>query len=425
MRIALAIVVAAVTSASAAPPSPTLERAIKLYDKQDWYSAHIELTKVLTGETADDAPNKQRAEFFVGKALYQMGYYVAAQRFFDMIANTGANHAYYRAALKWYAALADKVGYPIQALRTYDAADLDDPSVASARDQLRYLRGMLALERGDLPAATAELVKVGKGAVSRNAELALAFIQTRLDKVLPTDEIGDRAALLDGQRLANTKQWDKAIAAYGRVRATGPYVRQATWGASWARLAKQGGAGLEPYHAAAAPVSREVTAVEPSIVGAMLALDYCATKAVASDGLAGYRSNAKAIEAELAKLVAIDDNADFFDAMQPRRRQGLSRHVQAVVGVALASPRIAQAYAFVDELQRELALLAKSDKAYQTTQAAAEILQELTVQQSVAQADAGKLARDRVVALAREVPKLLATPAKLPVGGAALVPACP
>lgn len=48
-------------------------------------------------------------------------------------------------------------------------------------------------------------------------------------------------------------------------------------------------------------------------------------------------------------------------------------------------------------------MLQKSDKAWQTTQVAAEVQAELTVQQSVAAADAGKVARDRVDRLAREL----------------------
>src|SRR6478736_3367805 len=58
-------------SAASTPPSKTLERAIKLYDKKDFFSASIELKKVLDGESGDDAKNKQRAEFFMGKTLYQ------------------------------------------------------------------------------------------------------------------------------------------------------------------------------------------------------------------------------------------------------------------------------------------------------------------------------------------------------------------
>jgi hypothetical protein len=60
-------------------------------------------------------------------------------------------------------------------------------------------------------------------------------------------------------------------------------------------------------------------------------------------------------------------------------------------------------FAWVDELNHELDMLQKSDKAWQTTQVAAEVLQELTVQQSVAAGDAGKVARDRVDRLARQL----------------------
>jgi hypothetical protein len=45
-------------SAASTPPSKTLERAIKLYDKKDFFSASIELKKVLDGESGDDAKNK-------------------------------------------------------------------------------------------------------------------------------------------------------------------------------------------------------------------------------------------------------------------------------------------------------------------------------------------------------------------------------
>jgi hypothetical protein len=63
-------------------------------------------------------------------------------------------------------------------------------------------------------------------------------------------------------------------------------------------------------------------------------------------------------------------------------------------------------FAWVDELNNELLMLQKSDKAWQTTQVASEVLQELTVQQSVAAADAGKVARDRIVRLADELGSL-------------------
>ncbi|MEO8700774.1 MAG: hypothetical protein ABI867_12060 [Kofleriaceae bacterium] len=423
----LAILVGAVTAASAGPPSKTLERAIKLYDKQDFYSSHVELTKVVTGESGDDVANKQRAEFFIGKTLYQLKYYVPAMAMFDKIAAAGSTHAYHRAVLKWYVALVDTLGYPMPALRTYDSKDVDDPAMESVRDRLRYLRGVLAVERGETGPAIEELGKVAKTSpLYRQAQLATAFARDQLATFATGDDIGDKAAVLEGDRLARAKQWDKAIAAYGRARPAGPFAKQAMWGASWARLAKLGGAGLEPYAGLALPAqTRELAGSEPPALSALLAVDYCAGKKQAPDGLASYRANAKAIDQELAKLVAFDDSAEFYEHVNPRALQALSKLTQQLVRTALASPRIVAAFAFVGELTVELNALSTADKAFQTTQGAAEILQELTVQQAIAQADAGKLARTRVMALRKDLAAALAAPAKLPVGGVALAPVCP
>src|SRR5512141_3019070 len=84
-------------SAASTPPSKTLERAIKLYDKKDFFSASIELKKVLDGESGDDAKNKQRAEFFMGKTLYQMGFYAGSMAYFDKIVQGGDAHTYHGA----------------------------------------------------------------------------------------------------------------------------------------------------------------------------------------------------------------------------------------------------------------------------------------------------------------------------------------
>src|SRR5215208_1830065 len=80
---------------SSGPPSKTLERAIKLYDKKDFFSASIELKKVIDGESGDDSKNKQRAEFFMGKTLYQMNFYAGSLAYFDRIVQAGDAHTYH------------------------------------------------------------------------------------------------------------------------------------------------------------------------------------------------------------------------------------------------------------------------------------------------------------------------------------------
>src|SRR5262245_63442604 len=70
-------------------PSPVLERAMKLYDSNELYSASIELFKVVEGESGDSEANKQKAEFVMGKTLYKLTYYAAALTYFDRIVQKG------------------------------------------------------------------------------------------------------------------------------------------------------------------------------------------------------------------------------------------------------------------------------------------------------------------------------------------------
>src|SRR5665647_663851 len=138
-------------NATSTPPSKTLERAIKLYDKKDFFSASIELKKVLDGESGDDAKNKQRAEFFMGKTLYQMGFYAGSLAYFDKIVQTGDAHTYHGAALKWLAALSrvlPETSGILEKIGTYDPSALNDSSLASVKDELLFLLGRHYYRKG-------------------------------------------------------------------------------------------------------------------------------------------------------------------------------------------------------------------------------------------------------------------------------------
>ena len=82
------------------PASKTLERAIKLYDTEDYYSASIELNKVVEKQTSDDEANQQRAEFYMGKTLFKMRFYSASLSYFDRIVQKGTGHRYYNKTLE-------------------------------------------------------------------------------------------------------------------------------------------------------------------------------------------------------------------------------------------------------------------------------------------------------------------------------------
>src|SRR5205085_11502447 len=71
-----------------------------------------------------------------------------------------------------------------------------------------------------------------------------------------------------------------------------------------------------------------------------------------------------------------------------------------------AESRIADAMSWNAEIEVELRMEMVADKAWQTTSVAADVLQELTLQQSLGMAELGKLVRDRLDKLATHLTTL-------------------
>ncbi|HND12978.1 MAG TPA: hypothetical protein PLY80_21205, partial [Pseudomonadota bacterium] len=134
--------VAAPTVESSAPPSKTLERALKLYDSEDYYMASIELNKVVEGQSGDDEGNKQRAEFFMGKTLFNLKYYSASLSYFNKIVDKGQSHRYYQKTLQWLASLSrflpESAGV-LEKIGKYNRQDLEQPALEPVRNELYYL----------------------------------------------------------------------------------------------------------------------------------------------------------------------------------------------------------------------------------------------------------------------------------------------
>src|SRR5579862_5177665 len=137
-------------------PSKVLERAFKRYDGTDWQSASIELSKVIEGESGDTEPNKQKAEFWMGKCLYNMKFYSASLSYFDRIVQKGPAHAYYNATLKWLASLSRQLQDPtaiLEKIGKYNRAELDQPALEKVRDELYFLLGKYYYQKGSFKEA--------------------------------------------------------------------------------------------------------------------------------------------------------------------------------------------------------------------------------------------------------------------------------
>jgi len=423
-------------NAAGSPPSKTLERAIKLYDKKDFFSASIELKKVLSGESGDDAKNKQRGEFFMGKTLYQMGFYAGSLAYFDKIVAAGDAHTYHGAALKWLAALSrvlPETSGILEKIGTYDPSALNDPSLASVKDELLFLLGRHFYRHGgdgDFDKAIGLF-----GQVSRNSEFFIkakffagvtyvrkyegkpavdAFkdilvigqehpAQYRAEDVADYNEL---AQLQMARVFYSTQQFDTSIKYFEKLDQYSADWTESLFEASWAYYMKTlNSKALGNIHTLNAPYFETQFFPESLLLKSVIYFKYCLYDQ-AEEAIADFNEKYGPLTKNLRDLVAkYEDNAEFYEYVKKVKagKAGLDVITQRLVMSVLEDKTLLKTFAWVDELNNELAMLQKSDKAWQTTQVAAEVLQELTVQQSVASADAGKVARDRVDRLAREL----------------------
>ena len=426
-------------SAASTPPSKTLERAIKLYDKKDFFSASIELKKVLDGESGDDAKNKQRAEFFMGKTLYQMGFYAGSLAYFDKIVQAGDAHTYHGAALKWLAALSrvlPETSGILEKIGTYDPKALEDSSLQSVKDELLFLLGRHYYRKGgdgDFDKAIGLFQQVGRnseffikakffegvtdvrkydGKAAVNAFKEILVIGQEKPAQYKADDIADYNELAQLQMARvfySTQQFDTSIKYFEKLDQNSADWAESLFEASWAYYMKTlNSKALGNIHTLNAPYFEDQFFPESDLLKSVIYFKYCLYDQ-AEEAIQDFNEKYSPLRKNLEDLVKkFDDNAEFYDYVKKVKanKAGLDEKTQRLTMSVLNDKTLLKTFAWVDELNHELDMLSKSDKAWQTTQVASEVLQELTVQQSVAASEAGKVARDRVDRLSRELGRL-------------------
>ncbi len=415
------------------PPSKTLERATKLYDKEDYYSASIEFKKVLDGETEDSEANKQRAEFFMGKTLYQLKYYAASLAYFDKIVNAGDAHRYHGATLKWLAALSrvlPETSGILEKIGGYDASELEQPIMEEVRDELYYLLGRHFYRKGEFDPAIELFTRVkrespfyikakffegvthvrkyeGRPAVDAFKEI-LIIGKERPDYYSAKDikQFEELAILQMARVFYSTQQYETSIRYYEKLTQSSPDWLDSVFEASWAYFMKTNNSkALGNIHTLNAPYFENEFFPESIILKSVIYYKYCLYDR-ALESVGEYDAKYRPLRDNLKQILdKYEDNAEFFEYVNKikARKAGLDPETQRLVLSVLGDRTLKKTFNWVDELDKELGTLAKSDKAWQTTQIASEVLQELTLQKSLAEADAGKLARERIERLAKEL----------------------
>jgi len=424
------------TDVAATPASKTFERAIDLYRKKDYYSATIELKKVLDGDTTDDAANKQRADFYMGKTLYQMGFYAGALNSFEKIVAAGPEHAYYPATLKWLAALSrvlPETSGILELIGKYDPAALDEPIMEQVRDELYFLLGRNFYNHAEFDKAIELFGKVSESSefhvkakffegvtYVRKYEgrpageafkriLEIAREKPRQYKASDVARFEELAVLQMARVFYSTQDFDKAIRYYEKLDQGSNDWAESLFEASWAYFMKTNNPkALGNIHTLNAPYFEDQFFPESVLLKSVIYYKYCLYDR-ALEAVAEFNTKFKPLRENLQGVVAkYEDNAEFYEYVKKilANKAGLDDVTQRLTMSVLGDKTLGKTFAWVDELDHELTMLNRADKAWQTTAIAGDVNAELEVRKSLAQADAGKLARERLNRLISELQNL-------------------
>jgi hypothetical protein len=145
---------------AAQQPSAEQNQAEEAYKAESYEAAALVFHKIAYDGAPGDAT---RAQFWLGKSLFQLGFFAGSLAVFDEIVTIGPSHPYHQLTLPWLASLSRKLpegAGVLEKVGTYRPQDLENEAFDSVRDELYFLLGRYHYNNGDLGQAIALLSQV-------------------------------------------------------------------------------------------------------------------------------------------------------------------------------------------------------------------------------------------------------------------------
>ena len=432
------------------PPSEALANALRLYQQERYMEASVQFQRVVEGETQDAPANVQKAQFFLGKALYHLRFYQSALAIFDEITQQGQGHNYFGQTLQWLATQLPEPAGIIEKVGRYGVDELEQFNTAESADlynQLIYLMGRHKYNQGEFE----EAIRLFQG-VDRQSDHyvygrffeGIAHVRTRraqpaiqafraiieaidegvtgvedtqrmddlawlsLARVYYTAanrtdaETGDRT--IDGTLLGN------AVVAWNNIGTGSEYWLDALFEESWAFfLADEYSRAMGNIHTLFSPYFEDAYYPEALVLKAVIFFSACQVEN-AEAMIAQFHERYDPVQAELTSTLAqFEDNQQFFEFLQ-RVRSGdanLSPRIRGVVSSALSDRTLLRHLEYVRLLEAEEARLNQAPDEFKNSSLGSRILQDIFVAKSFAIDQTGDLARGRYNRLIDELNELM------------------
>ncbi len=435
------------------PPSEALANALRLYQQERYMEASVQFQRVVEGETQDAPANVQKAQFFLGKALYHLRFYQSALAIFDEITQQGQGHNYFGQTLQWLAQLATQLPEPagiIEKVGRYGTDQLEQFNTAESSglyNQLIYLMGRFKYSQGEFEEAIRLFQQVDRQSDyyvyarffegiahvrTRRAQPAIQAFRAIVDAieegvtgVEDTSRMRDLAWLSlarvyytaanrtnaeTGERTIDGTLLGNAVIAWNEIGTGSEYWLDALFEESWAFfLADEYSRAMGNIHTLFSPYFDDAYYPEALVLKAVIFFSACQVDN-AEAMIFQFHERYDPVQAELqSTLGQFEDNQQFFDFLQ-RVRAGeanLSPRIRGVVSSALSDRTLLRHVEYVRLLEAEEARLNQAPSEFKDSSLGSRILQDIFVAKSFAIDQTGDLARGRYNRLIDDLNELM------------------
>lgn len=440
--------------AAEGPPSEALANALRLYQQERYMEASVQFQRVVEGETSDAPANVQKAQFFLGKALYHLRFYQSALAIFDEITQQGQSHNYFGQTLQWLAQLATQLPEPagiIEKVGRYGVDQLEQfntPESADLYNHLIYLMGRHKYNQQEFDEAITLFGRVNRRSNyyvwarffegiahvrSRRAQPAIASFRAIIDAinegvtgVEDTQRMRDLAWLSlarvyytaanrtdaeTGERQVDGRLLGNAVEAWNRIGTGSEYWLDALFEESWAFfLADEYSRAMGNIHTLFSPYFDDAYYPEALVLKAVIFFSACQIQN-AEAMIAQFHERYDPVQGELQETLAQfqGDNQQFFEFLQ-RVRAGegsLSPRIRGIVASALSDRTLLRHLEYVRVLEAEEARLNQAPEEFRNSSLGSRILQDVFVAKSFAVDQTGDLARGRYNRLIEDLGELM------------------
>jgi tetratricopeptide (TPR) repeat protein len=421
--------------------SQTLAAALGKYDRGLHAEAAVLLQRVVEGGSQDSAGRVEQAQFFLAKALLQLGFLHSALGAIDEIAAQPNGHRYRAQSLPWLLELTQRMPDPapvLPILRRYVLAELEQTSATlqpEAAAELWLLTGRAALGSDELDVALERLGRVASATPAypqaqfllgvahvkqRHARPAIAAFRRMIDT---SDDAGEAAARLralgwlslgrvyyTAAFSADDKRQGKllgsAVEAWSQVDASSTVWLDAMFESAWALfVTDEHSRALGNLHALLSPFFAGAFYPEAHVLKSVIFFDSC-QMSNASAALATFHAQYDPVRDQVGALTG--DKLDSDAALEllasvDAGASELSPQVRSVLARVLGDRELARTRAGLAALDDEQRALDTAPSSLRASTLAQRIAQDLAVERSVRREQLGERVRARLDRLLSEL----------------------